>query len=122
MDPDVLRIVRVNGSGKHRQVNVFGDIFSTLADMDGDAFIAEPLCQCGGAAVGPGYCEAAVLQDLGETAHGDAADADKINVNGILEINLIHDICSFVTLFELIITCLKRPADAGWNAGGYFYQ
>ena len=52
-----------------------------------------------------GNCKALVMKKLGESAHADAADTDKVNFARVLVVNVSHNFFSLVsTLFSLLLS------------------
>ena len=70
------------------------NIRSFLPAEHGGAQILQMMCQGGLFVVGSGDAESFLQQDLGKTAHADAANADKVYVYRLLKINFIHKIPS----------------------------
>ena len=78
--------------GVYDEVDVVCDVFRFLglAIVDVCAAFFEVLGQGRAVPVGAGYGKALGLKNFGEAGHADAADADKINVNWMVKIYLIH--------------------------------
>ena len=59
--------------------------------MHDGALLLQRVCERGRGPVGAGYAKALRQKDLCQAAHADAADADEVYVNGVVELNLIHN-------------------------------
>ena len=86
-----FRIVRVDGSSVYHQLDIVGNIGGPLADIDSGTFGFQLLCQIRSFGVRTGDDKVFLQKDLGQSAHTDAADPDKMNVHRFMKINLIHD-------------------------------
>ena len=76
-----FRIVRMDGSCVDNHVNARNDIGSFLSVEDRGSFGNQVIGQFAFLCVGTGYGKSLFQKDLGQTAHADAADADKMYVN-----------------------------------------
>ena len=63
----------------------------------------EILCKLGAFVVGAGYPESLLKEQFGQPAHADAADADKMYMDRLLEIDLIHIWCSFRSYIHIVL-------------------
>ena len=75
------------------QIDVRRDIFRFLglSVMDAGAPAFQKVCKGRAVPVGAGYPEAFLKKDFGKAGHADAADADKVNVDGMVKIYMIHE-------------------------------
>ena len=85
-----FRIVRMDGCRIDDNLAVGRNIRSLLADTDAGTELCQMLGQLRSMAVGAGYRKAFLQENLGEAAHADATDADKVNRNRIMKMKLIH--------------------------------
>ena len=80
----------MDGAGVDDQIDIVRYIFPPLAVSDQSALFREHFRQGGTLVIGTGYSEALGKQNFRQSAHTDAADANEIYMNRILEIDLIH--------------------------------
>ena len=89
-----LMTIRVKDVYKRQRVyngvDVIGDIFRTLPILHGASQRLQMGRQGGALGVGAGNAEIFLEQNLGQAAHADAADADEMDVDRFMEINLKH--------------------------------
>ena len=71
-------------------VDAGGDIFRPLADGDDGSERAKTVYEGRAAGIRTGYREACAEKDLGEAAHTDAPDADKMYMFRFVKIYAIH--------------------------------
>ena len=90
----------MNGRRVDYDLTVRRDIRSLLADADLRAKLRQVISQIGSMAVGAGYRKALLQQNLGQAAHTDAADADKMNGYRIMKMKLIHTI--HILVFSMV--------------------
>ena len=81
----------MDGAGIDNQVDIRGDIFRSLAIGNAGSFFLQIFGQGRTLAVRTGNGKTGIQQNLGKTAHADTADTDKMYMNGIFKINLIHN-------------------------------
>ena len=86
----------MNGAGKDSQIDVGGDIFLPLSIIDFDALGGQFFRDGRFLSVGTGYRKAPASQDLRQTAHGNTADADEVDMDRLGKINLIHKLPHFL--------------------------
>ena len=77
----VFWIVRVNGCGVYNQIDTVFYIRSALSVENLCPGCSKPFGQIRFAAVRSGYRESAIQKDGSKTAHTNAADSDKMNMN-----------------------------------------
>ena len=87
---DQFRIIRFDGCSIDDQVNVWGDVFLALSIVDAGALRRQDMSQVRRRSVGAGDLKLFCQKDFCESAHTDAADTNKVYVNWILEIDLVH--------------------------------
>ncbi len=75
-----LRIILADRRSVYNKINAVYNVIGTLSVKNLNAFLVEMACQIRFLGIGTGYGKSFLCQDLGETAHADAADADEVNV------------------------------------------
>ena len=93
-----FRIVRVNGRSVNHQVHIFLNIRSSLPNINSGAFGFQVFCQIGFFGIRTGNWEIFTQKYFRQSAHTDTADTDKVNMNGFMKINLIHNTESLLFL------------------------
>ncbi len=77
-------------TGVHHKVDAVCQVFRFLAIVDGCAFLSKELRQGGFPQVGSGNPEPFFQQDFRQAAHADASDPDKVYMDRMIKIDLIH--------------------------------
>ena len=85
-----FRVIGMDGAGVDDQIDIVRYIFPPLAVSDQSALFREHFRQGGTLVIGTGYSEALGKQNFRQSAHTDAADADKVNMYWSVKMNLIH--------------------------------
>ena len=86
----IFRIVGMDGRRIYDDLNVAADIGGPLAQEDPGTVVLKMICQRAGVHVGAAHLKAPGEEHLGQAAHTDAADPDKMNSRRFLKIDLIH--------------------------------
>ena len=88
--PCVFRVVRMNGCRIDHKTGAFFNIGCALSVEDPGSFVRKSPGQRRFLTVRAGNGKSFFHKDLGESAHADPADSDKVDVNRILKLYLVH--------------------------------
>ena len=83
-------VIRGDGGRVDEAVDVVRDIGGGLGTGNLRAQGRQVFCDRGGRPVGAGNREVTVQQDLSQTAHADAADANEMDMYRLRKVNLKH--------------------------------
>ena len=75
--------------------DIIRDIGGALPILYDSALLDQMLCQITFLRVGTADAKTAVHSDLSKTAHADAADPDKMDIDWFIKIDLIHNDTSY---------------------------
>ena len=86
----IFGIVRMDGCGVDHEIRTVLNVVCALTVINRGAAAGQKVGQGGLFGIRTGYGEMGCQQDLCQAAHADSADADEMDMNGLLEIYLIH--------------------------------
>ena len=86
----VLLIILMDGSSVDHHVDALYDVGGFLPVEDPGALLFQLPGERRLLIVGAGYGEMFLEKDLGQTAHADPADPDKMYMYGFVKLNMIH--------------------------------
>ena len=98
-----FRVVRMDSCGIYHNIYVIGNVCGTLSVIDGGSLFLQCLGKRTGFGIGTGNDKILAEKNLGQSAHADAADTDKMYMKWFVKIYLIHSMFSLINYLQIFI-------------------